>query len=437
MLKKIFKHLQDQHNRSVAVVFGMQVLSLLLSLAATLLITNHWGPSGYGVYAYAFSWATLLGSYACAGMEQAGLRLIPTFVASRRTDLLTGFVQMAAAVTLVASLLLAAAALAATVVFDFPREPGVRQGMWLGLLAVPVIAGINLRASWLRSLHLPVWSQLPDKLLRPMVFLMLVVLLWWLAGDAAGPMHLVLLGIASILIAFAAGWYRSRRELKRLRLPAQGMIWRGEWLQLGGSLLLISGTYYLLAQLPMVLLGALHDAHQTGLFAVAYRISDMEGYFLFAINVVLAPMISRLYAEGRTDDLQRNISSALRFGFLMALPLMMLCLLAPAWVLHFFGTPFRDAAWLLVVLTAGQMITFALGPVSYLLTMSGHERVAMRLLLGSAVFCLLLCWLLIPRFGAEGAAWAVAINSVLLHATLAHEAHKRTGINPTLLRLRR
>ncbi|MCS6991480.1 MAG: polysaccharide biosynthesis C-terminal domain-containing protein [Chitinophagales bacterium] len=432
MIKKILNQLLARHNRAVGTVLILQVTSLLLSLAITLLISNLWGPVGYGVYAYAFSWALLLGNYAGLGMDQASLRLIPEYLTRQELHYVRGFLKIAQRFVLIASLLLLVCAFCFSLILDFPTQTEVRNGMWLGLLSVPVITLINLRAAWLRSLQQPVWSQLPDKLVRPALLLVFLLTAWAIGAAAISPEHLVVFALISTGIALVLAVWRSSLLISKAIPPVAPSFKTSAWLRLGLSLLLISGAYYLLAQMPLLLLGIFHDARETGLFAVAYRLSDIEGYVLYALNVVLAPTISHLYTSGERQQLQRTVTAALWAGFILAAPLMAVCLLAPHWVLHFFGNAFPEAAPVLVVLTLGQLVTFVMGPVGYLLTMTGHQRVALWILAAAAVLSLVLGLAWIPAHGARGAAWAVAATSALLSVSMALAVRKYTGINATL-----
>ncbi len=55
------------------------------------------------------------------------------------------------------------------------------------------------------------------------------------------------------------------------------------------------------------------------------------------------------------------------------------------------------------MLTISQVVNFATGSVGYLLTMTGHQRTAIQLLVLCALLTTLLSVLLIPKFGVNGA----------------------------------
>ncbi len=112
---------------------------------------------------------------------------------------------------------------------------------------------------------------------------------------------------------------------------------RWHWTKVAFSLLLVNGIYYYLSQLQILVLGTFKGAADTGIFAIASRLSDLEGYMLFAMNVVLAPLISKLFAENNLPELQRVIRNSLRIGFLISLPLIVCFLFFPV----FFSQLFR------------------------------------------------------------------------------------------------
>ena len=88
------------------------------------------------------------------------------------------------------------------------------------------------------------------------------------------------------------------------------------------------------------------------------------------------------------------------------------------------------------MLTISQVVNFATGSVGYLLTMTGHQKIAIQLLLSCALLTSLLCFLLIPLWGKEGAAIAAGVNNIVLNVAMSIAVYRKTGINSTLLRFR-
>ena len=75
-------------------------------------------------------------------------------------------------------------------------------------------------------------------------------------------------------------------------------------------------------------------------------------------------------------------------------------------IMAVFGHEFSDGALVLVVLVAGQILNSVTGPLGVMIDMSGRTKFT---LLNSALHLALqigLCFLLIPRYGVLGAAFA-------------------------------
>ena len=85
----------------------------------------------------------------------------------------------------------------------------------------------------------------------------------------------------------------------------------------------------------------------------------------------------------------------------------------------------------LAILCIGQLANAGIGSVAYLLIMTGHGREAATGIGVGAIVELLLSLLLIPRWGASGAAVATAISLITWNVVLAVFLWRRTGISAT------
>jgi O-antigen/teichoic acid export membrane protein len=87
----------------------------------------------------------------------------------------------------------------------------------------------------------------------------------------------------------------------------------------------------------------------------------------------------------------------------------------------------------LVILAAGQLFNVAIGPVGWLLVMTGHQGYAALVLAASTGLNVILNFLFIPKWGLEGAAVATTISTVLGNLFLAVIVYRRLGIHGTVL----
>jgi O-antigen/teichoic acid export membrane protein len=98
-----------------------------------------------------------------------------------------------------------------------------------------------------------------------------------------------------------------------------------------------------------------------------------------------------------------------------ALPIALLLLLFPSWCLGLFGEEFTGATFIVRALCLGYLGPVILGGGIYLLMLSGHEAILRNILLLSLLLLIALDLILIPRYGANGAALAIVIVYVLRH----------------------
>lgn len=121
----------------------------------------------------------------------------------------------------------------------------------------------------------------------------------------------------------------------------------------------------------------------------------------------------------------------------LALPVLLTFVLVPGFVMGLFGPEFEVGASVLVILALGQFVNVSTGSVGFVLIMTGRERMARNNAAVAAGVNIVLQVLLIPRFGAVGAAIATAVSVALLNLTAAYLVHRSLGIWTLPVRLQR
>lgn len=88
---------------------------------------------------------------------------------------------------------------------EHPEDNLLRKGLWLALPALPIIAMINLRFAWLRSFQFNTLSQFPDKVLRPLLLLLMLWVGYFLYGASMNVWFVITMSVASIVVALFTG----------------------------------------------------------------------------------------------------------------------------------------------------------------------------------------------------------------------------------------
>jgi O-antigen/teichoic acid export membrane protein len=101
-------------------------------------------------------------------------------------------------------------------------------------------------------------------------------------------------------------------------------------------------------------------------------------------------------------------------------------------LLNLFGEAFTTGYGVLVVLSVGRIVNSWTGPVVLLMTMTGHQTVAVKLQALNAVASVLLNITLIPPFGMIGAALASSSIVVIWNLAMYWNVRQRLKIDPTV-----
>lgn len=411
---------------------------MVLTLGISIVLARVLGPEGFGIYVYALSLVTLIAVPTQLGLPTLLVREVARYQVQERWGLLRGLLQRVNQVVVVTSLILGVgAAVIAWAVADSVSEEQVRTFAW-ALLLLPLIALGNLRGAALRGLRKIVKGQLPEYLLRPGLHLVLIgtaVLVW---GSTLSASSAMMLHAVASLIAFVVGAFLLVRELPKASKTIGAEYETKAWARSVVPLSLIAGITIVNSQAGIVMLGIWRPVEEVGLYRVAIQGASLVTFGLGAVNLAIAPYLSRLYHSGERGSLQRLVTLTSRSVFLLAIPVTLAFLFFGDLVLSLaFGTAFAAAHYALAILCIGELVNASTGSVGYLLNMAGYEGRTARGLALAAGTNIVVDLLLIPPYGIEGAAIASAISLIVCNAYLVRQAHLYTGIATVAFSLRR
>jgi len=218
---------------------------------------------------------------------------------------------------------------------------------------------------------------------------------------------------AALIVAYAA----STGAIREWRVRAREA---GRLLSEGWPLLLSGMAIMLYMRIDVVMLEASAGLEAVGIYGAATRLSEAWYFVPTAVAAAMAPSITAAHER----DTAAYLASVRRLlGFLAAIALaaaVALSLLSAPIVSALFGREFAASAPVLAVHAwAGVFVALGLGQGTWNVC-EGLTRLALVRTLGGAVMNIVLNVLLIPRFGALGAALATvvsyAVSAYLLNA---------------------
>ncbi|MEE8836888.1 MAG: flippase [Eubacteriales bacterium] len=173
---------------------------------------------------------------------------------------------------------------------------------------------------------------------------------------------------------------------------------------------------------------------ENGYYEQATKIVRMLESLLFSLNTVMVSRQSYLFAEGKIDEIKDKINKSFDFLFALAIPIMFgLTAVARNFVPWFFGRGYEPVVNLLRVMSPLPLvicISNILG--SQYLTPSGQRARSSKGIVTGAVVNFILNSLLIPKYGADGAAAAsviaeLVISIIYMHMSKGYASWKQLG----------
>lgn len=425
--------LRAQLIRGVLGVGGLKLLSLPLTLGASILLARGLGPEGYGQYVFVLSLMTMLALPVGPGIGQLVTREVAKYQHGAEWGLFRGLLHRANLWVLLSSV----AYIVVVILLVNRYAQWQIDDRWsligLAVFLVPLLGFNAIRGNTLRGLRHVILAQLPDLVLRPAVHLTIATIL--LFAGVLNPVTALGGQLAATGVAFLVGSLFLIR-----RIPKQVSITQPEyqdslWLRAIFPFTLLATVGSLNNQIGILFLGWLGSPEQVAVMQIGMSGSSLVVFFLALINMVISPHIIRAWKDENKERLKKLSRYSSRIAFTAALPVGLPLIFFGAPIVRFlYGNEYVDAAVLpLAILTAGQLFNVACGSVGQFLTMSGFEKDTLVGQVSALLANFLLAIFLIPQFGAVGAACAASAGLVIWNLVLVVLFKSRLGFIPTVL----
>jgi O-antigen/teichoic acid export membrane protein len=379
---------------------------LALGFLVQILLARSAGAEEYGLYQLCFGWLFLFSIPAIGGFDVLITKFAPRYQNEER-HLLSHLLHYASRTSFIRSLFLA---IAVTVAFFFFGERTYLFPVSITAMILLLRSQSEIHHALLRGLQKTALGLVPDLIVRPVLFGMIcgafVIFAHLQAVEALGAFALAQL--AALVVVFTL----SRREIVSRDEESPSEEIHGEWRDTAFFLMLLAGTYLLMAEVDKVMLGFFVPLDEIGYYSGAARLATLAYFTPNAIAAIGGPMISQVFYTER-EALQSLLRRIALITIILSLPIVIPLLLFPNVLLSIFGAEFTVAALPLIILTSGFLADIALGPSGYLLSMTESHRAGLALLSIGVAVNITLNLFLIPNFGIVGAATATALSTAL------------------------
>lgn len=390
--------------------FLSRIVAACSTLFFSIFVARALGPDNTGIFYFCLTWLIGLSLIARLGQEVNIVWYASRARHDQNYSRLNGLLVLSTVLTLLTSIFLASL----TWVLRSPltawlQSEALAEALTLLILALPAMSLASIFAGCLKGVGRTGKSALLEQ--GGVFLLSSFMLLLWQAVDREISLSVVLLFFVAcsyLTTIVAAWWWFSEIPLHWRRLS---ILWpeMPRFLRSSMNMGFVSFLTFAMQSGPLLLLGIFSDQRQVGLYAVGDRLVMVQ-YFIFSIVLVAAAQkLSTLFYQRKLNEFQRAANRSALVSTLGALPVAVFILIFPTWALLLFGHGFEGAELLVRLLCLAHLTSVFLGGGGYLLMIAGHESTLRNIQVISALFLLVLDILLIPFFGALGAAFAALL----------------------------
>jgi O-antigen/teichoic acid export membrane protein len=417
--------------RGSTLVFACRVIGALATFATQVMLARWLGAAELGVYVVAFSGCLLLSAMGELGFGSAAARFIPAARADGDLASLRGFLRSSCAAVAIGSTGFCALGIVAAVSLNALQPTASYVPLIVASLTVPLLAFLHLFGSMANGFGWIGAAFIPSNVARPLLAMAVIAALWQ-SGHALTPASALLAQTGAMLLcSFALGMLiHSRTAHLRAVVPE----YRTRlWVQTALPLLVIGLFIQYFPEVTTLLLGAYLPSDEVGVFNAAYRIALLIMFGLSAVDAWFMPAAAGLHSQGDLAGLQHLALRVAKLRLVGALVAVGAFAVFGRQALAVFGDEFKTGYWVLLLLAVAHLVHAAAGPVTALLSVTGHQRRCLPVFACALGGTVLLIALLVPSFGMEGAAASVLFVTVGWSIWLHILVRGHLGIRPSLL----
>ena len=410
---------------------SIKLVNIALGFFVTIVLANVMTSYEFGIYSYVFSIASLMSIPARFGIQKLLLRETARGMALENRELVKGLWVWGGSCVIALSIFSCACYFLVFYFQSLDKQAIYYDTALIGAFLIPLMALASVRAGILQGLGYIVYAHIPEQLLRPLFFIIIVFIVTTFFLVDMSSEYVIFLHTSVWLFVFIIGvcflWLKKPASIdKNLKAKYNCAVWLRAVIPLG----LTGVMYQINTYADILILGYWVEPEEIGIYRIAIQLALLIALGMQVVEMFVSPMIAKLYAEGSIKRLRRLVAICSMVSFVMAGGIYILLNFVGEFVIEmFFGIDFIKAYTILLVLGFGQVVSSFFGSLGPLASMTGHEGLAAKCIMASAIINVLLNFLLIPFFGVMGAAAATAISVVVRNIYLWFSIFKKVKIN--------
>ncbi|MGD9768424.1 MAG: polysaccharide biosynthesis C-terminal domain-containing protein [Pseudolabrys sp.] len=420
------EHLMVQ--RLTGTVFLIRVASAVLAFGSLVLLARWMGSYQFGIYVYVWTWVLLLGQLIDLGLGTTAQRFIPEYRDRGSWALLRGFNFGSRWFATLGALGVALVCAGLVRLLEPWLDHYLLIPLYLACLAFPAYALNNVQEGISRSYDWIGLSMMPAYVVRQLLLTALMAAAWVAGLPMNAETALIAAGLSIWLPALGQLVWLNRRLKTKIPPGPRAYNFKG-WIVTALPILMVEGFYALLMYTDILMLELFRPPDEVAVYYAAAKTLALVAFIHYSIAATTAHRFSSYHVAGDREGLARFLKQAIKWTFWPSLAATLLLLAFGRPILRLFGAEFADGYYLMFILAVGLLARAAIGPIERLLNMLGQQRACAMVHAAAFGINFCLCLILIPLFGAAGAAISTAVALVFESIWLFVVTKRRLGFH--------
>lgn len=407
-----------KHLRGSTLLMTGRIIAMATNFGVQILIVRYLSKSDFGAFAYVMSLISLGSSLVVFGMDKTVTRFLPIYQERGEYQKLFGsIIIMVSTVFLLGFfLVLLVFGLRGWIAESFINDQRTVNLLLLLIFLSPIQAFDSLMVGMLAVFGRPSSIFFRRYILGPGLKILVVLLVILLQSNvyylSAGYMVSSAIGVV-IYSGILLQYLRNQEFWKQLNIQKINFPLK-EVFRFSIPLLTTNFVFILRSDLVVVLLGYFSGAPDVAAFRAVQPVADLNTVVIQSFAILFMPTMARLFAKGDqagVDDLYWQ--SAIWIS-VISFPIFLVTFsLSQPLTLLFFGERYAQSGSIMALLAFGYYFNAALGYNADTLRVYGKLRYTVAIDFLAMLISLGLSLILIPRYGAIGAALGTCGTMVL------------------------
>ncbi len=412
--------------RIASAAFLIRVFSAGLIYLSQILLARWMGSFEFGIYVYVWTLVALVGDLADLGFGTAAQRFVPEYGKRCSFDLLRGFLARSRWLAVGSATVLAATGILTVRLLEPYLASYIVLPLSIACATLPFYTLMQMQDGIARSHNWIHVALLPTYVVRHLLMLIVVSAAYLLNFPATAEMAVMaVMAVAGALTLTVIGQtIVLNRKLARAVPPGPKAYESRAWLAVSLPIFVVEGFYLLLTNADVVILQYFRTPDDVAVYYAAAKTLALIAFVHFAVSAAVAHRFSEYHVAKDHERLKDILAHSIRWTFWGSLAASVVLLAMGRPLLSLFGARFVEGYHLMLILVVGLMARASVGPVERLLNMLGEQRACAAVYATAFAINVVLCILLVPRMGAEGAAvsisTALVVESILLFVVTRH-----------------